>query len=120
MINLVVHALLAVAGVALFYWMAHSRWTACQCGRERLPWFLVQHSKEWVMLTVTVVCAVSAVGNALYGHMFLAVMVGLVGVLEARVLYEHRKGKRSILGRLLGKVVVTEHGTLGVDLTPEQ
>lgn len=105
--------ILILAGLmAVLWYLPRGRWTGCRCKRERSPWFAIVHDREWVMGLLGVGFLLGGARNALTGHTLDAVVYGLVGVLELRVLHEHRKGKRSILGRLLGRVVITEHGRL--------
>ena len=102
-----------IVGVNLLrYWKP----TACRCGRERLPWFTLRHEKEWIMFLWPVLQFGGAVTEALSGGpMWITIGLGLLGVLSLRSAIEHRKGKKPILGKLLGRVRVNRHGRLVVE-----
>lgn len=107
--------LIAVSFVGSF---VGRRWgpTACRCGREKPPWFYRLHVRVWVSALTVVVGAVVAVTGALSadGVLWQSVLIALACVATVKSIIEHEKGRRSVLGRLLGRVVVTEHGRLKV------
>jgi hypothetical protein len=104
-----------VAVLWLFSRLEKWRWSSCRCGREKTPWFSRRHMREWLMAVFAAWFAFGAIIDALGGDVLLSLIPGLVFVFQMKVIVEHRKGKRSILGRLLGYVRVNEHGRLVVE-----
>lgn len=104
-----------VFGVAFNIFLRYWSVTACRCKRQRLPWFTWRHEKEWVILayatfSVTVAILIAITG----GPIGLAILAGLVFLFQIKIYIEHHKGKRSVLGRIIGRVVVNRHGRLEV------
>jgi hypothetical protein len=103
--------------IALLVWLEtkleHWNWSRCKCGKEKLPWFGRYHYKEGFMWIWVVWGAGFAVYDALVERELMwGIFMGVYGVYSYRRIHEHRKGKKSVLGRLLGRVTFNEHGRL--------
>ena len=98
-----------------FFWnLSNFKWSACKCGREKLPYFARWHEKGWVMLGQAGFCFGWAVLTTFTGHMWLPFFMGAIGLYDIKRWREHDKGKKSVLGKILGWIGFNDHGRLVV------
>lgn len=112
--------LLAYLDVRWNRWIVTDR-RRCKCGKKRRWYFEDPHEKTRFMIVPAVVwsaCAVASATDVLTKNGWFdwvwTVICALLAFYNFRRIYYHEKGKLRSVVRQLGRVVVTEHGTLKV------